>query len=108
MSGYIPVAKFDDLNEAKAQCFQVGGQQIILCRKGDEVYALEGRCSHAFHSLDGARVRAGSVMCPQHGARFNIETGAHLAAPAVEGIKTYAVRKVGEMVEVNVEEETKV
>lgn len=100
MSVYHAVAKLADLPEGKASAFDVAGCAIVLCRSGSKVYALEGRCSHALQPLDGARVRADILMCPHHGARFDIRSGQHVAAPAVRGIQTYDVRLNGDMVEV--------
>lgn len=65
---------------------------VALCRVGDVVYGFEPRCSHALKPLDGARVRGESLMCPHHGARFDLATGKHLAAPAVRGIRAYEIR----------------
>lgn len=100
MSVYHGVAKLSDLKDGAATAFEVAGRSIVLCRSGNAVYALEGRCSHALQPLDGARVRGDTLMCPHHGARFDIRSGQHVAAPAVRGIKTYDVRLQGEMVEV--------
>lgn len=100
MSAYYSVADINDLKDGKATAFDVAGCAIVLCRSGNDVYALEGRCSHALQPLEGARVRGDTLMCPHHGARFDIRSGKHVAAPAVRGIRTYDVRLNGETVEV--------
>lgn len=59
-----------------------------------ELYALEDRCSHD----DGPLVEGdwepdeGVVICPRHGARFDIRTGRPLSLPAIFPVETYAVR----------------
>ena len=42
------------------------------------------------------------VICPWHGARFDVKTGAVLAPPAPEGVKSYPVRVNGNDVEIEV------
>jgi 3-phenylpropionate/trans-cinnamate dioxygenase ferredoxin subunit len=58
-----------------------------------ELYALEDRCSHD----DGPLVEGDwdvddrVVVCPRHGARFDLTTGRPLSLPATEPVETYAV-----------------
>ena len=59
-----------------------------------EYYALEDRCSHD----DGPLCEGdwdpdeGVVICPRHGANFDIRTGDALTLPAFEPVETYPVR----------------
>ena len=54
---------------------RVNGWQVLLC-KVDGVYsAVNDRCTHAASPLSGGRIRRGAVMCPLHGARFELATG---------------------------------
>lgn len=104
MTVFVSVANVDDLPDGKAMGFDVAGTSIVLCKKGAEVFAFEGLCSHAFKPLVGARVRGDTMMCPHHGARFDLKTGAVAASPAVRGLKTYSTRLNGGMIEVKIEE----
>lgn len=36
---------------------------------------MAGQCPHQNLSLEGARTVGGAVLCPHHGARFDLETG---------------------------------
>jgi 3-phenylpropionate/trans-cinnamate dioxygenase ferredoxin subunit len=42
------------------------------------------------------------VICPWHGAHFNVKTGAVCAPPAREGVKSYTVRVSENDVEVEI------
>ena len=42
------------------------------------------------------------VICPWHGARFDLGTGAALCAPAARGVKAYPVQVVGDEVQVDI------
>lgn len=70
----------------------VAGQPVLLARDATgRLFALAGTCSHALQSLEGARVRGAALMCPHHGARFELGTGRPLGPPASAPIATYPV-----------------
>lgn len=60
---------------------RIDGWNILICKIDDDFYALNDRCSHAASRLSGGRIRRGSIMCPLHGARFNIASGACIGGP---------------------------
>ncbi|MEO0412050.1 MAG: Rieske 2Fe-2S domain-containing protein [Pseudomonadota bacterium] len=92
MTTLLKLCDLADLPDKRAVVHGAEEIAVALCRVGDRVYGFEARCSHALKPLDGARARGGSLMCPHHGARFDLATGKHLAAPAVRGIKAYEIR----------------
>jgi nitrite reductase/ring-hydroxylating ferredoxin subunit len=57
-------------------------RRVTIVRQGDQVYALNGLCSHARLPLAGIAgpvgpypIIDGCVTCPFHGARFEVDTG---------------------------------
>ncbi len=64
-------------------------QRVTIIRQGDAVYALNGLCSHARLPLGGIPlspikaypIRDNCVMCPFHGARFDVESGRVVRQP---------------------------
>ena len=92
----IKVSQFAALPQKRAVICEEGALSVALCRVGDDVYAFEAVCPHAFKSLKGARVRGETLMCPHHGARFDLKTGALVASPAVTNINTYKVAVDGD------------
>ena len=53
----------------------VEGKCILLCRSAAGIHAMDETCPHQAMSLEGGRVRGTSIICPHHGARFNLEDG---------------------------------
>jgi 3-phenylpropionate/trans-cinnamate dioxygenase ferredoxin subunit len=89
MSGAHPVCRLSELTEAKPQLVQVAGEDVVLVRQGEEVFALSDLCSHAEVSLSTGEVADGAIECWLHGSRFDLRTGEPSGPPAWEPVATY-------------------
>ncbi len=101
---YTAVAQVDDIPERQLVCFSVDGHEIVLCRVKDEFFCLENRCSHALSTFNEGRLRGYRLMCPLHGATFDVRDGQVCGPPAVRPIRSYAVRVEGDRLEVQLGE----
>ena len=97
---FLDATALGNLPPGTAKAVDLAGRSILLCNSDDRIFAVENRCSHAEATLDCGRVRYGWVSCPAHGSRFDLETGEALTPPATEPIATFAVRVVGDRIEV--------
>ncbi len=88
----VLIGALDDLVEGSGTCVEAGGLALAVFRSGEEVYAIENRCSHAEASLCEGDVFGGEVECPLHGAAFDIATGEALTLPATKPVATYRTR----------------
>ncbi|MDF3129137.1 non-heme iron oxygenase ferredoxin subunit [Kiritimatiellaeota bacterium B1221] len=61
-------------------------------------YAVEIWCSHQRISLMNGDLEDHELMCPLHGACFDIRDGKHLSLPAVKPIKSYPVKVEGDKI----------
>lgn len=86
------VARVSAVPEGEARGFAVGGREIVLCRVDDEIYALQGMCTHQELPLDGGEVEGGVLTCEWHGATFDVCTGRVLGPPATRSLEVYPVR----------------
>ena len=77
----------------------VGGERLLLARRGGAVTCFENACAHLGLELDGGPVADGVLTCPHHGFAYDLATGECLTAPTVQ-LRAHAVRLVGERVEV--------
>lgn len=57
-----------------------GNREVILCRRGDDIVAFSGNCTHNFARLSEGAVEGTVVICPKHGARFDCATGKSLSS----------------------------
>ncbi len=73
---------------------------IAVFNIGGEFYAIDDVCTHDGGELAGGAVDGDVVICPRHGARFCLRTGAALTPPAYEPVKTYETRVNDGIVEI--------
>ncbi|MFC3443328.1 Rieske (2Fe-2S) protein [Sphingobium rhizovicinum] len=101
--GYIPLIAQDALVPGRVHAFVVRHWPIIVVRTADQVHALLNRCSHAAAPLDDARVRRDFLICPLHGAQFDLATGScRSAGSGYLPIRTFPVRVTDGMIAVRV------
>lgn len=90
---YQTLAHTGDIPPNSNKAFKVDGLDILICHtKTGDFYAVENRCSHAIAELEGGRMRGHRLICPLHGAAFDMRDGCVLGAPASEPIKAYDVK----------------
>ena len=82
---------------------KAGEWQALIVREGDEYFAYNDCCTHQAAALSGGRVRRGTIMCPLHGARFEVKSG-RCVGGAYPALKSFAVRISDGMIEVGVPE----
>jgi 3-phenylpropionate/trans-cinnamate dioxygenase ferredoxin subunit len=70
-----------------------------------ELFAIEDRCSHDDGPLCEGMWESSEcrVVCPRHGATFDLRTGAALSLPAYEPVRTFPVRVEDGVVKVDLD-----
>ena len=92
--GYRFAALREALREGETLSVKLDGQDLLLCQYRERVYAFENRCPHQGRAMDGALIRRGQLVCPHHGARFDLETGAPSGPLARCALKAFEVRLI--------------
>lgn len=86
-------AEESEFSETDRKLVDFGGEkQIGLFKLDDGYYAVGAWCSHEKTSLVHGDIENHEIMCPLHGARFDLRSGKHLCMPAVRPIPSYAVK----------------
>ena len=91
MSDWIDVAEKDELLHGSSKVVVVDGARVAVFNLNGEYYAIEDACTHDEGELASGTVEGEEIVCPRHGARFNIKTGKVTAPPAYEDIETFPV-----------------
>jgi len=89
------VASIAEVHPDSALPLTIEGKELALYRLGDNFYALEDVCPHAYALLSGGFIEGDQIECPLHAARFHIPSGKCLAPPADQDLATYAVKAEG-------------
>lgn len=97
---FTAVATTGEIAPETAKAVEVNGRSILVCHSDGRFFAVENQCSHAQEPLACGRLKRGWLSCPAHGARFDLETGEPLNPPAIEPIVTFALRLVGDVIQV--------
>jgi nitrite reductase/ring-hydroxylating ferredoxin subunit len=92
----------DDVPEGKMHACTVAGREIVVCRTKDGVFALDNICTHAHARLSEGRLRGTRLICPLHGASFDVRDGRVLGAPATRPLMTHPLRIVDAAIEISV------
>jgi nitrite reductase/ring-hydroxylating ferredoxin subunit len=91
---YAPVIDASELEDGKLHRVELQGEAVLVTRgrgPGD-VCALSAVCSHMGGPLDEGKRDGDTVICPWHGSRFDLCSGAVEGGPAVYPQPRYEAR----------------
>lgn len=92
MEQWTVAAKTGELAPGEHKIVDVDGVRAVVFNLDNSYYAIEDVCTHDGGALDGGCIEGDQIICPRHGARFCIKTGAALTPPAYEPVSTFPVR----------------
>jgi len=72
---FIKVAQTSDLTSGNKKKIVVADKEILLVNLGDTYYAINNKCPHMGGSLSEGNLEGDIIVCPRHGAAFNVITG---------------------------------
>jgi nitrite reductase/ring-hydroxylating ferredoxin subunit len=108
MEDWTPAVAFDALPDRRPTLAHVDGTEILLVRRGEEVFAIGNRCSHMGAPLTKGPVTfAGSlrtIRCPLHGSTFDLSNGKVMKGPATQPVPAFETRVTDGMVEIRAPE----
>ncbi|MGB0057721.1 MAG: FAD-dependent oxidoreductase [Methyloceanibacter sp.] len=83
----------DELPDGGMLVGHAGDEQILLVRRGREVFAVGAQCTHYQGPLAEGLLVGDTVRCPWHHACFDLRTGEALRAPALSPIACWNVEQ---------------
>lgn len=89
---FFEVLPVEQLPPGERVFLQIEGVSLVLFNIAGRFFAIGDLCSHDHGPLGDGEVEGQEIICPRHGARFDLATGQVKALPAVEDIPAYPVR----------------
>ena len=102
---YYPLCPTDDLPTGDRMFVEIGKEPVVVFNLAGEYFAIADLCTHDMGSLGEGEVEGYEIICPRHGARFDLRTGEVLTLPAVKGVSSYPLRVTDGILEIGVEED---
>jgi len=99
---FTKVATTQEIAPGQGKQVTVNGRTLALFNDGGTFYAIDDTCTHRGAPLHEGECLGKEVICPWHGARFDLATGQNLSPPASSGVRAYPVQVVGDEVQVDV------
>lgn len=88
----IRAGTVDDIPRGEGRCFTVQDRRIAIFHLEDgSIRAVDQDCPHRGGPLSDGLVGKDSVICPLHGWRIDLETGA-VVGQEEKRVKTYPVK----------------
>jgi 3-phenylpropionate/trans-cinnamate dioxygenase ferredoxin component len=89
---YIEIAPLEEVPVGERLFLELDNLPVVLFNVGGTIFAIGDVCTHDNGPLGEGELDDHQVICPRHGARFDIRTGAALTLPAVAPTPVYPVR----------------
>jgi len=98
----VLVGKDSEIMEGRLKSVMADGRTFVVGRYEGQLFAMDGRCSHAGFDLAYGTVRNGSLVCPAHGATFDVKSGKKMALAGARDLRVYLVSVEGDDVFVEI------
>lgn len=92
MTTWIDVAEVVDFPPDTWRIVDVDVHSVLVFNVEGHFYAIENICTHDGGTLSDGRLEGDEIICPRHGARFCVRTGAVTRPPAYEDVRKFPVR----------------
>ena len=80
------------LEESKPLRVVVAGEDVLLAKIADEIFAVSDICTHSEVSLSEGDIDGCAIECWLHGSSFDLRTGNPSGPPATSPLKTYSIK----------------
>jgi 3-phenylpropionate/trans-cinnamate dioxygenase ferredoxin subunit len=98
MSDFVPVANVAEIPDPGKKLVEVDERLVVVIHQAGQFYAIDDVCTHDGGPLGEGELDGFSIICPRHGARFDVRDGRALSMPATKATASHQVRIDGDQV----------
>jgi 3-phenylpropionate/trans-cinnamate dioxygenase ferredoxin subunit len=100
---YFSIVQADEIPNGERLFFEINGMPIVLFNIAGGFFAIGDVCTHDEGPLGDGDLDGYQVICPRHGAMFDVRTGEATHLPAVRPTPSYPVRVIDGMIEIGLD-----
>ena len=97
---FVEIIPASELPNGERLFVEVEGRSIVIFNIADQLFAIGDICTHDDGPLGDGDLEGYNIVCPRHGAEFDVRTGKVMQMPAVVDIPAYPVKVEEGMIQV--------
>jgi 3-phenylpropionate/trans-cinnamate dioxygenase ferredoxin component len=102
---FVRVCRVSDLPDPGKTIVMAGSRSVALFHVSGQFLATDDRCTHDGGQLVAGKLEGHTIICPRHGARFDIRTGQALSRFVSIDLAVHEVKVEGDDVLVRLSED---
>ena len=102
---FVEIAPASELPNGERLFVEIEGKPLVIFNMAGQFFSIGDVCSHDDGPVGEGDIEGDNIVCPRHGAEFDIRTGKAVQLPAVVDIPAYPVRVVDGMIQVGIPKE---
>jgi 3-phenylpropionate/trans-cinnamate dioxygenase ferredoxin subunit len=84
--------KLSELKSNQPNTFEIGDRFVVIVAVDGQVYCVEDLCTHDGGTLGDGELDGLCLVCPRHGAKFDVRNGNAICMPATEATLSHEVQ----------------
>lgn len=89
---FIEISPASELPNGERLFVDVGDRPIVIFNIAGQFFAIGDVCTHDDGPLGDGLLEGHNIVCPRHGAEFDVRTGKVMQMPAVVDIPAFPVQ----------------
>ena len=89
---FVEIAPAAELPNGERLFVDLGDKPIVIFNIAGQFFAIGDVCTHDDGTLGDGMLEGHNIVCPRHGAEFDVRTGQAVQMPAVVDIPAYPVQ----------------
>ena len=90
--------KLSELKPNVPLALEINDRFVVVALLDGKVFCIEDICTHDGGTIGDGELEGNCLICPRHGAKFDLRTGEAMCMPATEGTLSHEVELRGDEV----------